>query len=109
MHRVAVRTTPERVRRRPKATALYQILQQHLETICARVGAATAGDTDHQALPTCAHGQPRAAFHAADELTDTEVASTVHHMRSRVLRLLHEADANHASDTQDPDVFATEG
>ncbi len=60
MHRVAVRPTPERVRRRPEATALYQIVQQHLQTFCARVAAATAGDTDHQTLPAFVERELRA-------------------------------------------------
>ena len=57
---------------------------------------------------TCPLGQQaRAAFHVAGELNDAEVARTLCHIHSRVLRLLRKLGKldDAGSDTQDPDVL----
>jgi hypothetical protein len=41
----------ERVRRRPEATVLYRLVQEHLQTFCARAVAAADGGGGHRALP----------------------------------------------------------
>jgi hypothetical protein len=46
-----VGNTQARVRRRPEESVLYQVVQQHLQTFCARVAAVAEDDAGRSALP----------------------------------------------------------